>query len=112
MIVSEAHVVAFSVSGSGTIEVAAAPGAGYRNHLVGCSITLASLSTLQWLSAATAKTGVMVLSALDWDPLPVNKNGLPAVRTRIDCAADEALNLTVGSTATGIAYYVTTEVKP
>lgn len=106
MLVTQNHPLPVVINGSGTIAVAAAPGAGYRNCLIGCSITLASNSTLEWRSASTGLTGAMVLSALDWDALPIAHGGQPALRTRLDCAAAEALNLVVGATATGVAYYV------
>lgn len=110
MIVSQNFVHPVVVSGSGTIAVAAAPASGFRNCLVGCSITLASNSTLEWRSASTGLTGAMVLSALDWDALPCSIGQQPAVRTRLDCASAEALNLVVGATATGVAYYVIEKV--
>lgn len=103
MIRTNKAVVPVTISGSGTIAVVAAPAAGKRNCLIGCSITLASLSTLQWKSASTALEGVQVLSALDWDPIP---DGEGFLWTRLDCAAAEALNLVVGATATGVAFYV------
>lgn len=76
-----------------TTAVVAAPAAGLKIRVLGWAVIPEGASTMTWLSAATAKTGVMKGSTGVPVVMPFNPAGW------FDCAAAEALNFLVGTAA-------------